>query len=226
MTDETQKIRERYEKRKNNSLIKQNNANLYFNHFAQSERELKYAEIIQENFSDPENIKFLEIGAGSGGNLFFFKKIGFLWENIHANELLPDRLDVLKKTFPQIQIHSGDACAIEKQFEKNFDLVFQSTVFTSILDLDFKKKLAEKMWSLLRDKGIILWYDFSFDNPNNPDVKGVTAKEITSLFPLARKITFYKTTLAPPIGRRIGKFYPLINLLPFLRTHLIAVIEK
>jgi hypothetical protein len=119
----------------------------------------------------------------------------------------------------------GDALLLE--FESYFDVVFQSTVFTSILDSDFKKKLAVKMFDMVKDDGLVLWYDFKYDNPNNKDVKGVGKNEIKELFPEAKKIIFHNVTLAPPIGRRVGKFYNVVNFLfPFLRTHIISEIYK
>lgn len=226
MNSETIKMAERYDKRKMSDEVKKKNSNIYFNHFVQSERELKYTEIIQEKFKSIKDIKVLEVGAGNGGNIYFFKKLGVKWDNIYANELLPYRIEVLKTTFPNIHLYEGDACEIEQDKEELFDIVFQSTVFTSILDSKFKELLAEKMWTLLKPGGIVLWYDFAFDNPSNKDVKGVKRKEIKGLFKEAKSIKFYKTTLAPPIGRRIKKLYPFINVFSFLRTHLIAVIEK
>jgi len=225
MNDETLKIAERYDRR-NNDSIKKIMSNFYFNHFAQSERELKYTEIINSRFKSIESIKLLEIGAGTGGNIYFFKKLGLKWGNIYANELLPERFNVLKSTFPNINFFEGDACEIEQDTNNLFDIVFQSTVFTSILDKNFKETLAEKMWSLVKPGGIILWYDFVYDNPSNKDVKGVKKEEILRLFKDAKNIEFYKTTLAPPIGRKVKKLYPFFNLIPFLRTHLISEIVK
>ena len=226
MNSETQNVFERYEKRKNNLNVQRNLDNIYFNHYAKSERDLKYVEIIKSRFENSDAIKILEIGAGSGGNLFLLKQIGFKWENIFANELLPDRIESLKDNFPLIQIFEGDASEISDNLSNTFDIVFQSTVFTSILDSGFKQKLAKKMWSLVKPGGMVLWYDFAFDNPQNKDVKGIKKREIRELFAESNKITFNKTTLAPPIGRRVKKLYPFFNLCPLLRTHLIAVIEK
>jgi len=152
--------------------------------------------------------------------------MGFKWENIYANELLSDRFKLLKETFPNIIIHEGDACEIDENLNNSFDIVFQSTVFTSILDSDFKEKLATKMWTLLKQGRFILCYDFAFDNPKNNDVKGIKKREIKKLFKESKKMIFFKTTLAPPIGRRVNKLYPLFNIFPFLRTHIVAVIEK
>lgn len=220
----TQRILEQYEKRKNDDRIEKQSSNIYFNHYAHAERELKYSEIIKKRFNSIESIKILEVGAGTGDNLYFFKRFGLKWENIYANELLPDRIEILEKNFPSLNIYKGDACDIAT--DKVFDIVFQSTVFTSILDLQFKEKLANKMWSLLKPGGIVLWYDFIYDNPYNKDVKGVTKKEIKDLFSESSRIIFHKTTLAPAIGRKINKFYPCMNIFPFLRTHVIAEIEK
>jgi len=157
--------------------------------------------------------------------LIAFKRFGFYWNNIYANELLDDRVELLNKNLPNSNIYAGDALKLE--FSNYFDIVFQSTVFTSILDLEFKKKLASKMFDMAKNDGLILWYDFKYDNPNNQDVKGVGKTEIKALFPEAKKIIFHNVTLAPPIGRRIGKFYNLVNFLfPFLRTYFVVEIYK
>ncbi|MDR1473039.1 MAG: hypothetical protein LBI41_00530 [Lactobacillales bacterium] len=84
------------------------------------------------------------------------------------------------------------------------------------------------MWKLLKPGGAVLWYDFAFDNPKNPDVKGVKLSEIKSLFPDA-EISCKKVTLAPPIGRKLTKIHPSMYgcfNLPFLRTHLLCWIKK
>lgn len=153
------------------------------------------------------------------------KRFGFEWCNIYANELLDDRVAILDKNIPNTNIYSGDA--LKLNFENYFDVVFQSTVFTSILDFDFKKLLAQKMWDMTKENGLVLWYDFKYDNPSNKDVKGVGRDEIKKLFPNSKKIVFHNVTLAPPIGRRVGKLYNFFNILfPFLRTHIVAEIYK
>ena len=169
--------------------------------------------------------KLLKLVQGGGDNLIALKRNGFDWKNIYANELLEDRVEMLIKNLPNSNIYAGDASNLE--FKNYFDVVFQSTVFTSILDIDFKIKLAVKMFDMVKDNGLILWYDFKYNNPKNPDVKGVGKNEIKKLFPEAKKIIFYNVTLAPPIGRRIGKFCNVFNFLfPFFRTHIIAEIYK
>jgi hypothetical protein len=106
-----------------------------------------------------------------------------------------------------------------------FDIIFQSTVFTSILDVDFRRKMANSMMRLLKENGVVLWYDFIYDNPSNPDVKGVGIQELKMLFP-ELKWQIKRVTLAPPIGRRVKGAYPILNAFPFLRTHIVALGTK
>jgi 2-polyprenyl-3-methyl-5-hydroxy-6-metoxy-1,4-benzoquinol methylase len=217
----------RYEKRKADKKVVQHSANYIYNHFIQAERELVYLDFLHKLFNDFSKVRIIEIGAGHGTNLYFMKKAGISWKNIVANELLPDRIAALKRDFPMVTLHEGDASTIRQpDNHEAFDVVFQSTVFTSILNNDIRQKLARVMWNLVKPGGMVLWYDFVYDNPANPDVKKVTRQEVKQLFPNADKILFKSVTLAPPIGRRIGKWYPLFNLFPFLRTHVVAAIYK
>ena len=111
----------------------------------------------------------------------------------------------------------------------SYDIIFQSTVFTSILDDELKIKIAENMWEWLKPGGFILWYDFIYNNPKNPDVKGIKIDEIRSLFPHG-KVEYKKVTLAPPINRFVTQidplFYNVFNILTFIRTHVLCHIEK
>jgi hypothetical protein len=61
--------------------------------------------------------------------------------------------------------------------DSSFDLVLQSTVFTSILSSDIRKRVALEMIRVTRRGGAILWYDYFRNNPRNPDVRSVTATE-------------------------------------------------
>ena len=76
----------------------------------------------------------------------------------------------------------------------------------------------------------MLWYDFAYDNPRNPDVRGVRASEVRSLFD-GLDVHLRRITLAPPIARRIPDlllpvFYPLLSAVPLLRTHYLGLLTK
>jgi 2-polyprenyl-3-methyl-5-hydroxy-6-metoxy-1,4-benzoquinol methylase len=222
--NETERIKQTYEEYKSNSVVAKNGSFTIYIHNIVAERQALYNQIITSHFGGTENIQFLEAGAGGGSNIGFFRSIGIKDENIYANELLEERVAELRSNFQGIHILPGNALKLD--YKNKFDIVFQSTVFTSILDKVFKKQLAEKLWDMTKPGGIILWYDFMFDNPQNKSVKGISKKEIKTLFNQSDKIEFYKVTLAPPIGRRFQNLYFFLNSFSFLRTHIIAVIHK
>jgi hypothetical protein len=150
-------------------------------------------------------------------------------ENLVGNELLPDRAEQARHVLPQaVRIFPGDASDLP--FEQvSFAVIYQSTVFSSILDDSLQCRIAEAMWRWVRPGGGVLWYDFTFNNPSNPDVRGMTRVRIRQLFPDG-EFHFRRVTLAPPISRRVCRIHPLLypafNVLPFLRTHLLCWIAK
>jgi SAM-dependent methyltransferase len=173
--------------------------------------------------------RLLEIGCGSGNNLQLFLLLGFRPDHLVGNELLEERVEVARALLPsQVTLAPGDASDLHFK-DESFDIVLQSTVFTSILDSDFRQKLALHLWRLVKPGGGVLWYDFTFNNPRNPDVQGIPLVRIRQLFPEG-EITAWRVTLAPPISRMVTRVHPclytLFNLVPFLRTHLLCWIRK
>jgi hypothetical protein len=86
------------------------------------------------------------------------------------------------------------------------------------------------MLRVLTQGGAVLWYDFMYDNPRNPDVRGVRRREIAALFP-GFSLDLVRITLAPPIARRIPVpllpiCYPLLAAFPVLRTHYLGVLRR
>ena len=196
----------------------------------EQEKERAIIRLIKKVRLYPINNKtLLEIGCGTGGNLLQFIRLGFSPNFIVGNELIPQRaLLASERTPSQLKIIEGNA--LDLKFEDNsFDIVYQSMVFSSILDFKFRKELALKIWNLTKVGGGILWYDFIYNNPVNNDVQGIPFRKIKTLFPTS-EIFKYKISLAPPIARRVSKIhfrlYDIFNSVRFLRTHLLCWIMK
>lgn len=197
---------------------------------AQQERQRVLTALLRRHVSRPlAELRVLEVGCGAGDNLLELLRLGFDPANLLANELLPGRAAAARRRLPvAIRLLEGDALALPLA-EASLDIVLQSTVFSSLLDDDFQRRLATAMWRWLRPGGAVLWYDFTWDNPRNPDVRGVPLARIRALFPGA-SIDARRVTLAPPIARRVVRLHPAVwrcfNALPLLRTHLLAWIAK
>lgn len=180
-------------------------------------------------WSDLSAIDAIEVGCGAGGNLLELLRLGFAPERLAGIELLPERLAQARRVLPAgVRLHAGDASALALA-PASAGLVLQSTVFSSVLDDAFQQRLADAMWSWVAPGGGVLWYDFTVDNPRNRDVRGVPVARIRELFPEAR-VTWRRVTLAPPLARAACRLhpgmYPLLNTIPWLRTHVLAWLHK
>lgn len=174
-------------------------------------------------------LRLVEVGCGGGGNLLELLRLGFAPQHLRGIELLPERYAAARAALPAaLVLEQGDASVAHVEAGSQ-DLVLVSTVFSSLLDRAFQQQLADAMWSWLAPGGAVLWYDFTFDNPRNPDVRGVPLARVRELFPHGR-IDARRVTLAPPLARMVCRWHPSLytafNALPLLRTHLLAWIEK
>jgi SAM-dependent methyltransferase len=185
--------------------------------------------LLRHGCEDTAALRLVEVGCGAGGNLPELMQLGFRPGNLQGVELLPQRLALARERLPAaVALHGGDACALDLP-EGSQDIVYVSTVFSSLLDDTFQQRLADAMWRWLKPGGAVLWYDFSVDNPANRDVRGVPLARVRELFPRGR-IDARRVTLAPPIARRVVRVHPALytvfNALPLMRTHRLAWIAK
>jgi ubiquinone/menaquinone biosynthesis C-methylase UbiE len=85
-------------------------------------------------------------------------------------DLHPERIAEAVHLCPKaMEIRRGNAAILEYS-DESFDVVIQSTVFTSVLDINVKRQMASEMCRVLKPEGLILWYDYHVNNPWNADV--------------------------------------------------------
>ncbi len=175
-----------------------------------------------------ENQRILEIGCGRGQWFVTFETLGAQRDKLAGIELDAERGGACAERFPHADIRIGDATRLPWD-DGSFDIVFQSTVLTSVLDDEVKHQLAQEMLRVVKDDGILLWYDFRYNNPRNPNVRGIGRREIARLFPSCY-IWLRRVTLAPPIARTVAPvswtLAALLESLYFMNTHYIGTIKK
>lgn len=172
--------------------------------------------------------RILDVGCGGGAILASFKDLGASSENLHGIDLLPERIAAAKESFPDIQFQVGNAENLVFQ-SAYFDLVLLYTVFSSILDIRMARNVAQEISRVLKPGGAIVWYDFRYNNPKNPHVRGLERAALEDLFP-DFQVRLHKITLFPPLARRLGPLtailYPALAAIPCLRTHYLGLLHK
>lgn len=170
--------------------------------------------------------RILDVGCGRGSGLVQLEEWGARRDRLAGIDLLPDRVDEARARLAGADLRVGDASALPWP-DAHFDIVCQATVFSSILDDTLQDRVAAEMRRVLRPDGVIVWYDFRYDNPANPHVRGVRKERIARLFP-GMSCRLRRVTLAPPLARRLVPLTwtgaTLLERLVVLNTHYVAVL--
>jgi ubiquinone/menaquinone biosynthesis C-methylase UbiE len=200
-------------------------ANLYSAH----ERELALADLLRSaGLSSLKGMRILDLGCGRGTTLRQLLEYDAEPALLFGVDLLANRIAPASRLSPHLQFLRGNAAQLPFA-DASFHLVLQFTLLTSVLDQGFKRAIAQEIARVLPSGGKLLWYDFAYNNPKNPDVRGIGRAEIRSLFP-RWPLALRRITLAPPLGRLIARFSPAVYYamanVRFLCTHYMGLLQK
>ncbi|MFT6672169.1 MAG: SAM-dependent methyltransferase [Afipia broomeae] len=224
---ERQRIAEVYAQRDRTGT--QNEALLASVAYAQSVKHRLFAGALRAaGVTDLSELRIADIGCGTGAFLRSLCEWGAVPANLTGVEYLPDRIERARTiSHPDIQWVLGD---LSDGTEGQFDLTTANLVFSSILDAHLRNRLATEMWDRTLPGGLLMIFDFRYDNPSNPNVRKVTAQEMTALWP-GTEVFRQTGLLLPPLVRRMtGSGFTLAEaltrLFPFLRSHFLLCVRK
>lgn len=227
MTDELDRLKSVYKDRE--SINNRYNPVLPENYYIVSSREKIFIKSLLNNFgTDFSDLKVLDLGFGSGNDIFTLIKAGFKSKNISGVEVIEERFNRLKQLLPDtnLKLNSGFNIPFE---DNSFDLIIQSTVFSSVLNPDSRKQLADEMIRVLKPNGKIFFYDLKYPNPWNKNVLKIDKKELNFLFNYHHKKSV-SVTLNPVIVRKLAKYSiilcEILEQTPVFCSHYYTVITK
>ncbi|MBI2953554.1 MAG: class I SAM-dependent methyltransferase [Chloroflexi bacterium] len=196
---------------------------------AEAERAVGIGKVLGEHQLLPLTDRIvLDLGCGRGNVLASLTRYGARSQNLLGWDLLPDRVEAARRAYPDIRFECGNAEHLPFE-DSHFDLIMTFTVFSSILDGGMRRNVAQEVRRVLRPGGAVLWFDFRYNNPQNPHTRGMNMQNIRSLFP-GFESHLRTIGLLPPLARRFGPLtpllYPLFATLRPLRTHYLGLLVK
>lgn len=178
--------------------------------------------------SSLKGLRVLDIGCGSGGQLRRLTDFGADPECCVGIDVFQPGLACARRQNPNIKFIQASAAQLPLA-SASFDLVFQFTVFTSVLDSQIREAMASEVQRVLRPGGFFVWYDFAYSHRKNPNVRGIGRREVQRLL-AGFRLQLQRITLAPPIGRPVAKISPalyrVLAAIPLLRTHYYCFAQK
>jgi ubiquinone/menaquinone biosynthesis C-methylase UbiE len=226
---ELDRLRQVYEARSSSALARRywrtNPGHLYALH----EREAAMAALLHSaGLESLAGLRILDIGCGKGSTLRQYLEYDADPARLWGIDLLFPFARQARLGLGDLQVICGSATELPFS-DASFDFVSQFMLFTSVLNPEVKRQIAHEIERVLVPGGRLLWYDFAFNNPSNPEVSGIPLAEVRQLFPRF-SMTSRRITLAPPLGRAIGRFGPaiyyLISQIRLLCTHYLCLLTK
>jgi len=177
---------------------------------------------------DLSALRLLDLGSGGGVECERFRALGVRPENIVALDLLQEYSQAARAALPWLASVQGDAAILPFR-ESAFDVVYQSTMLSSVLDQERRAGILEQVRRVLAPGGLFLSYDTRYPNPWNPNTRPVPASEMRAALPEFR---FRVRSLTPiPHLVRFLRFLPspvwkAVEWVPAFRSHLLIAARK
>lgn len=194
-----------------------------------AERQREVARCLASNGMFPlGGYRILEVGCGTGEVLAGMQSLGAHPGNLHGVDLLPEQIKLAKSRYPSMHWYYGTGETLHFR-SASFDLVILFTVFSSILDDGVASGVANEVVRVLQPGGAVLWYDFRYGNPRNPNVRGVSLRQMRRMFS-SLTVRVRSISLLPILARRMSwatpTLYPVLARFAPLRTHYLGLLLK
>lgn len=231
MNDEVDRIRKMYASREQaiNDLEymwhPRNSVSYAYRHV----RERALIELLNKCEVSLEQSKILDIGCGNGEFIRFVVALGANPGNVFGMDLMNVRIARASQTCPPgVHLQVGDARFVSFA-DESFDIVSQFTVFSSVLDSEFRQAIAGQITRILKPGGLLIWYDFIRHHSKASNIRAVSDVELRHLFPDMESLGRAKlyNNLFRKLARRSWYLALFADMIPGLsHTHILTIETK
>jgi SAM-dependent methyltransferase len=177
---------------------------------------------------DAAAARLLDLGAGSGGDCERFRELGVRPDRIVAIDLLQEFARQARRSHAWLAAVQADGALLPLR-DGSFDLVYQSTMLSSVLDRSRRGRILGEVRRVLAPSGLFISYDTRYRNPWNRNTRPVSSSEIREAFP-GWTVSSHSTTPIPQLVRFLERLprwtWRAIETVPPLRSHLLVVARK
>jgi SAM-dependent methyltransferase len=159
---------------------------------------------------DPATARVLDVGCGTGGDLFAFIRLGYRPGNITGVDILPERIAQATDIHAHAHFIEGDASRLGMP-DGIFDLVFESTMFATLPDNALRAAIAQEMIRVCNPGGYLFLIDWRTPKPGDRHYKALSRRELCTLFGVGHRtqlVGMFRGALVPPIGRFLSTHVP------------------
>lgn len=164
---------------------------------------------------DPPAARVLDVGCGSGGDLFHLLRLGFDPANVTGIDIREQGIARARRLYPQIRFVVGDASAMDFA-DGSFDLVWESTMFVTLADPKLSAQIAREMVRVCTPEGYLLLVDWRTPKPWAPEYRALRRSRMRYMFDVGggtRLVGTFRGALVPPVGRLLSKWLPSMYFL-------------
>jgi SAM-dependent methyltransferase len=176
----------------------------------------------------PRPASVLVLGAGDGRDGRGLERCGFAAETILSLDLLREETPASGAARPPVPWVIADAAQIPFR-DGTFDMVYQSTLISSVIDPRVRHRIYLEIARVLRLGGLFLSYDMRYRNPWNSHTRALPRRELRREF-TGWRLRARSVTGLPVLARlllpRWSAACRLLESLAPLRSHLLALLEK
>lgn len=141
----------------------------------------------------PPQGRILDVGCGGGGDIRRWIEAGWAPAAVAGTDLVPARVAAARAVNPDSDIRLGDGASLPFP-DAAFEVATAVTVFSSILDPAFRRRLFQEMGRVVRPGGLILVYDFVVAKPTNRTTTGMTLDRLRAM---ATRVPEHSERLSP-----------------------------